>query len=64
MNAAERARVLGPDGLAAAQAAGVAARTVVGERAVRRALRHLEAAAGGPLRPQCVFAATAHSPQP
>lgn len=63
MNAAERARVLGPDGLAAARAAGLAARTVVGDRAVRRALRHLEAAAGGPLHPECAFSETPHIPQ-
>jgi hypothetical protein len=64
MNAAERARVLGPEGLAAARAAGLAARTVVGDRAVRRALRHLEAAAGGPLRPECAFFETPHITQP
>lgn len=64
MNAAERARVLGPDGLAAARAAGVAARAVVADRAARRALHHLEAAAGGPLRPDCASAATPDGPRP
>jgi len=58
--AAERAKVLTAAEMAAARAAGVAGRAVVGERAVRRAVRQLEAAAGGPLGAQCVSNETPH----
>jgi hypothetical protein len=50
---ADRQGVLTPAELAAARAAGVAGRAVVSERAVRRVVRLLEAAAGGPLRAHC-----------